>query len=1287
MTRSLSGRWAWFLPVLMLFVAATPASAQGTSAASLTGSVTDSAGGVIPGATVEVKNNATAIRQMVITNAAGVFSLPAIDAGLYTVTVSLAGFKTVVISDLRLVTATASQVKAVLEVGTLSETIEVKGGGGLVQTQSATVQSTLSVEQLNNLPLIARNALSATTLLPGVETQAGTRASTFNGLPQNTINITLDGVSVGNNLQTGDGFYSQVFPKMDAVEEVTVTGATPGADGGAQGSVQIAFKTRSGTNNYDSSVYHYYRGPELNTNYYFNAIRGLPKNEVTLNQYGGRVGGPIVRNKTFFFFNYERFDLPNSQSKTRTIIAPGAQDGLFSYDVTGQIRTVDVLALAAANGQVATVDPRIATVLSAIRAASGTTGNIVATNNPNTQSYSFLAPSHRDEYTPTVSVDVNLTQNHRLKTSYYWQRIKSVPDYLNNGEPQFPGFANLGTQTSYRTSGSIGFRSTLSSSLVNEVKGGWQWSPVDFYSDISASQFDLTGGYATTLGFGLTNAHVVNAPNNRNTPTWNIDNTLSWLKGSHSITFGGSFTQITAESDSWNAVPTITLGLNETNDPANAFFTTGNFAGASAANLTSARQLYALLTGRVTEIGGTSRLNAESGKYEYLGHLYRKSRMNEVGLFAQDAWRLSPRLTLNYGLRWELQLPFQALTDNWSSATMADVCGISGLGSGPGGRACNIYQPGNLSGAGYVPKFVEYASGNAGYVTQWANLAPNIGVAWRPNVEGGFLRMLLGDPEQATLRAGYSVSFNRERMDRFTGIFGNNPGGTTNANRNVANGNLVNAGETWPLLLSQASRLGPPATCAANTTPTAACVPETASYPILATSANSVSIFDPELRVPFTRSYSVGVQRAINRDTVIEARYVGNRNERAWTSESWNGVNIIENKFLDEFKLAQANLRANIAANRGNTFAYTGAPGTAPLPIYLAYFQGLASSGNPASYTSANFSSTTWTQHLGLIQPAPQTAANTLQGSATFRTQALAAGLPANFFIMNPAVSGANVMSSVGGSHYHSLQMEVRRRLSQGLLVSANYTYAVRNVLTLSTLRDPRFLLREDNVPHALKMNWTYMVPVGTGRRFGSNMNPLLNGLVGNWQFSGASRIQVQSFAVNGMRLVGMTKDEVQKELKIRRVVDPTTGVLTIYSMAQDIIDNTRRAFSVDPTSATGYGALGVPTGRYFAPASTPDCIAIEVGDCGSPTQILVNGPAFVRFDLRLTKRFPLGRKASAELNIEALNVFDNINFNTAYNPGAGATIFQVTSAYRDTDVAANDPGGRLGQIVWRVTF
>ena len=352
-----------------------------TATSSLSGVVTDSGGGVIPGATVEVKNNATGVVTPVQTNTSGAFTVPALPIGTYTVTVTLSGFKTFVINDVRLLAGTPAQVQATLEVGTLTETVEVRGGTELIQTQSATVQSTVKLEQIANLPLVSRHALYFVPFLPGVETIGSPRNSTISGLPENTINITIDGVSTSNNLQSGDGFFTMVTPRLDAVEEVTVTGATPGADQAAGGSVQISFVTRSGTNQFNRSVYHYMRHPAFNTNNYFNILRGLDRNEVIVHQYGGRIGGPIVipglvdgRGKAFFFANYEHLWRPTEVTRQRQLLSPDAQAGLFRYTVGSDIRQVNLLALAAANGQTSTMDPIIAQLLGDIRSAAGTTG-------------------------------------------------------------------------------------------------------------------------------------------------------------------------------------------------------------------------------------------------------------------------------------------------------------------------------------------------------------------------------------------------------------------------------------------------------------------------------------------------------------------------------------------------------------------------------------------------------------------------------------------------------------------------------------------------------------------------------------------------------------------------------------------------------------------------------------------------------------------------------------------------------------------------------------------------
>jgi hypothetical protein len=1287
--------------ILLVFLTSTLAVAQ-SSSTSITGLVVDTGGGVLPGANVVVKNNANATTYEAVTNSSGAFTVPSLDPGTYTVTVSLNGFKTAVVNEVRLLASRPGEVKVSLEVGALTETVEVKAATELVQTQSSTVTSTITTEQINNLPLVSRNALYFTVFLPGVETLGGPRGSTIMGLPQNTINITIDGISNSNNFQSGDGFFSLVTPRTDAVEEITLTGATPGANNAGSGAVNIAFITRSGTNRFDTSLYHYFRHPQLNTNYFFNEVNGLDRNEVIVHQYGGRIGGPIVipglvdgRNKAFFFFNMEHFYQPTEATRTRTILSPAAQAGVFTYVTGGVNRTVDLFALAAQNGQTATPDPVVASVLAKIRASTGTTGALsTPANFINTQRYVWQSPGTRNEYAPTTRVDFNLTDAHRLTGTYYWQRFNSDPDILNNADIQFPGMTNYGIQSSYRTTGSVSLRSTLGSNLVNEVKGGWQWSPVDFFGNVTRDMFEDQGFFSldvdnntnanTTEFSNLSSISPATNPQPRNTDNWNIDNTLSWIKGTHSFSIGATFAQITHDQNSSNLVPSIQFGVDTTNDPARTMFSTTNFQGASTAQLALARHQYALLTGRVTQIGGTARLN-ENLEYIYLGNLNSRSRMRDFGTYFQDSWRLTPALTLNYGVRWEVQFPFTPLSNTWSNVTVEDACGVSGQGTGTGGRFCNLFQPGNLPANGVQPKYVKYDPGSPGFNTDYNNFAPNVGVAWRPNVEDGILRKILGDPEQATVRGGYSVAFNRERMDRFTGLYGGNVGGTTAATRNAGTGfPLVPAGESWPVLYRETSRLGPP--------PFAARV----EYPIFASigAGNDLNLFDPDIETPYTQSWMVGFQRAIGRDTAVEIRYIGNRNMKAWTTENWNDLNIFENGFLNEFVAAQNNLRSHIAQGCGTSgnpacsFAYRGpGTGTAPLPTYLAFFSGVnpSQAGNSSLYTSGNFTNSDWTGHLSQFEPDPFDAANDLWNNQGRRTNAATAGIPANFFVLNPAVDDVNITRAEAGSRYHSLQVDVRRRLSKGLTIQGNYTYAQRWGSSLEDLHRDRIYLETDNLPHAFKFNWLYEIPVGRGKRFGTDMNPILNGIIGNWEFAGTGRVQVREFGVTDVRLVGMSEEELRDAFVIYESRS-ATGAITYFNLPQDIVENTRRAFNTDPTSPTGYPAGAEPTGRYIAPASQPGCIALFTFDCGTAEQIWVRGPWFSRWDLKVKKRFPIGGRATFDIDFEMLNAFNNTNFNPAFNPGSGNTIFQVTSGYTDINTTF-DPGGRLGQIVTRFSW
>ena len=1298
------------LLVLSLFFAAAPSAfAQGGATSTITGIVRDEGGGVLPGATVLVVSNATGSRFETVTGSTGLYTVPSLSAGVYTVTVSLTGFKTSEIRDVRVQPGSPTTLNASLGVGTLEETITVSGASAeLINTLTPAVTATMNVDQIAVIPTPTRNALNAVTFLVGVNTPGGMRGSTINGLPESFLNLTLDGISNNDTFNKNtDGFFSPVRPRQDAVEAVTVTTAVGSAEMGGHGGATINFVTRSGTNRFTGSAYEYFRDKSLNSNYWFNERNGQPRSDVRLNQYGARQGGPIRRNKAFFFVHYEEVRNPNDASRTRTILHQRALDGFFRYNVTagGQqtVREINVLDLARANGHIASVDPLVMRTLQAIQSSPQLAGTLTPSSDPLLQSYFFLNEGFQSEKQPAVRIDVNLSQNHRLTGTYNHFFEGRAQDHINGADKRFPGSPNYRQVRTTRPTRSLALRSTLSSRLVSELRGGITRGERLFFgrperSAPHRSTFDDTSGYALNLdaNIGLTDWHVTNTLSSRSGYQYTLDETLNWQSGSHSVTMGGGAFLGRAWDDSQQLTTGINIGFDATNDPAAVLFTTANFPGASAAQLTDARELYALLTGRVIAVTGQAALDPESNRYVDFGRRRRAGKLDVYSLFAQDSWRVTPTLTLNAGVRWDVQMPFRPSNDTMTTASLADICGISGVGPGGIYDACNFYSPG--AGGGKIPEFTQLTSGTLGYNIDWNNIGPNVGFAWRPNVGSGWLRAVLGDPEQATLRGGYSESFERQGIGGFTGVYGNNPGSTLSLTRNVSTG-LVGPGEQWPVLLRDAHRLYQ------------ASFPETPSFPIpiRPNRADEINAFHPDIEVASARSWTVGLQRAVTSDTALEVRYVGTRGVNQWSTLNYNERDVIDNGFLDEFKLAMNNLRANNAAggNRTGSFAYFGAgSGTSPLPIYLAYLNGRRDAGNPAAYTggAATWTNATLAGRLVFINPRPNSvssetvsatnfdanAAGDLDNNLTFRNNALAAGLPANFFVVNPHASEVNVRDSGAFSTYHALQIELRRRLSHGLSLNGSYQYALEEGSQFLGFRFGRASNPSNaSLRHAIKAQWDWAVPIGEDRRFGHAWPGALRAIFSDWQFNGAGRFQQRTTNFGNVRLVGMSMKEAQELYKWDARSDPQTGQIRVFAFPDDVILNTRRAFGGSTTSVNGYSDLGVPTGRYFAPANSIDCIQVKAGDC-APRAVVLLAPWFTRFDIGLTKRVRLGGGSkNIEFRADVLNVFNNINYSVldaSRTPGTGATIFQTTEAYRDLD-NTYDPGGRLGQLAIRFNW
>jgi len=1284
---------------------------QTSATSSLSGTVADPSGAVIPGAEATARNDATGAEFKAITAENGTFAMPVLATGVYTVTVSLPGFKQAVLKDVKLDVGVPATIRVTLEIGAAGESVTVETGAEILQSQTANITTTIEVAQISNLPLVSRDPLNFVTLMPGVNTASINRNSTINGLPTSALDITLDGINIQDNFnKSTDGFFNRVPTSLDTVEEVTVSSATNDAMSGAQGAAQIKFVTRSGSNEFQGSLYEYHRNPVLNSNYWFNnrdvapdASGKAPRARVLFNQYGGRVGGPIIRNRAFFFFNYEELRQPSSVNRQRTIFSPLTQTGVFQYNTTAGVRSVDLMALAAANGQTATQDPIMAKLLADIRNATSNTGGITPLTDPNLLRFSYSPTGISIIKRPTARFDINATEKHHVSVSWSYYEGRGGPDFLNNVEPQFPGFPNQGQQPADRYVGSAALRSTLSSSLVNEVRAGLSGGPSRFnplasagdFSGTLANQagFNLGGATATTgttatgiaAAAGISGPTATSAPSRRNPLIRDISDTVSWTRGAHSLSFGGKLDWVTLTYQAQTLVPTINFGV-DTTDPANAMFTAANFPGSSSTDLTNAKGIYSVLTGRVTAINANVRLDEATGKYVYLGTGVERGRQKELGLFAQDSWRVRPALTLNYGVRWEIQGPFYPMNGNYTTASIADLWGVSGVG--------NLFSPGVMTG--HTPQFVQFKSGTASYATQYGNFAPSFGFAWNPHATSNWMRRIIGD-QGTVIRGGYSIAYNRRGIGEWRGDVSSNPGLTLTTNRDLTTGNLVGGSlGSLPLLLSETNRLGPPS------------FSDTPTYPFTGPVTSSVNVFDPHLKVPYAESWSFGIQREIGKNMALEVRYVGTRFLQGWTTYNLNADenNIVENGLLNEFNLAQANLQANIAAGKGNTFAYTGVPGTSPLPITLAYFQGLPASqaGNAANYTSSNFTSSTFTTPLALNNPnicnstgsgscMTTSYSNQLDTNSVFRSNALKAGLPYNFMLTNPDLrGGANLLSNGGYNRYDGLQIDFHRRLASGLLMEANYQFAKAFSSQRVSFRTKRVnALDTSTLRHAFKMNWVYQMPFGSGKPLFSNAGGALNRVIGGWEFEGTGRIQSgQLFdfgasSVGPVRLVGMTMKDLQQMYGL--YFDNPNRI--IYSLPPDVINNTIKAFNTNATSPTGYGALGAPTGKYLAPGSYAGCIQVYSGQC-APQNVFVTGPRFTRFDLSLVKRINITERVNFELRGEFLNAFNNVNFQnptgSAFINPSSQTFGQITTAYSDLS-NTNDPGGRLGQIVARINF
>jgi Carboxypeptidase regulatory-like domain len=1228
---------AGFAFILLILVMGTTVFGQSTRGV-LNGLVNDSSGASIAGASVVAKHVATGEEFRTNTDEQGAFVFPSVPLGKFIMHVEAAGFKRAEIQDIMVEVGVPATVKVPLEVGQVAESVVVTGDSqAVVNTTSPTLTNVINTRQVKDLPLQSRNPLDLVRLQAGIAVQGDNpRTANVGGIRGSGTNVTQDGINAMDNFVKTDSFFAITAPSLNSTSEFSVTVGTVGSDAG-RGVAQVRMVTKSGTNDLHGSVFWQHRNDALNANTFFNNVNGTPTEIQRQNFFGGAMGGPIWlpkglfgpaaydgRDKSFWFFSYEGFREPFSVTRNRTVLTQQARNGIFNYTgANGQTQSVNLLQI----GNFGTLNPTTTAQLNAMPLPN----NTLIGDGLNTAGYQFNVKGSSPNDKWVGRFDQQLVENssigsHKLEFVVNYAKFLLEPDTFNLLEARFPGDIDA-IQSSSRTLLTGAIQSTFGSRITNEVRVGHQRAPVGFFRN--APPIDP---YFIVYP-GAANVDQVSAFRNtfmsqgRNTLVYEYIDNFSVVSGAHTFRMGADIQSITALTfNDAGLNQTINIGDNANNPDGILDNEFPNLpAGATGTAITNrARNVYRDLVGL---LGNTNLVfNVTSPTSGFVPGATRKRdfKQREVSLYFQDQWRARRNFTLNYGVRWEWQgVPYEV-----NGIAIQPVNGLAGLFGISGEN--NLFKPGVLQGQPTTSlDFVNGDTGKKLYNNDWNNFAPFIGIAYSPNFDSGPMRWMFGSEGKSSIRAGYSISY---LHDGFTVV-----------------SNALGVGTTNPGLIQTA----------ANNTPTgvltAAGIPlATPSFKIPITDAENFAInsnnglwtFDPNLRVPYVQQWSLGIEREIANNTAIEFRYVGNHAIKLFRAIDFNEVNIFENGFLQEFLNAQRNL----AINGGSTFA-PGAAGTFPLPTLTTLFAGLPAA---QGFTNTGFINNLTNNNVG-------TMASTLAFSPTYLNTRR--NLTPNFFVANPNAFFARGLTNSSFSNYHSLQAEIRRRLSRGLQLQANYTFskaitdsdgAQQSTLdAFRTLRDLRLDRHRANFDqtHRFVANFIYELPFGTGRRwFNSGFSPLRK-LVEGWQVGGIITWQtgppisiyanrttfntanfntttgvIQDF--NSAQLVGMSFDEFKDNVGIYRTPQG------VFFFNPDLL-----ILTTNPTTGRLTGAR-FRNGIFAAPAP---------GTFGNFPRNQINGPNFSQFDFSLTKRTRIAERGDFEFKATFYNAFNQPRF--AFGP------------------------------------
>ncbi len=1214
--------------ILMALGFASKSQGQ-ASTSSITGVVTDPTGAVIPGANVELSNPATGLTYRAVTNQEGSYTITEVVPGPgYRETVKREGFRTTVLDGLYMNIASTRTQNVKMAIGQISQTVAVSASNEDVtlDTSDATVGNNFQVQYLDELPVSFRDTpIALLTQQPGM-----TNDGSATGARTDQDRVTLDGLDVNDEAYGNFGAIIAGAP-VDSVQEFKGTTAGQLSSAGAGGGGQFDMVTKSGTNHFHGDLNEYHRDTDLEANEWFNNFEGVPRSPLIRNQYGGAIGGPIWKDKAFFFFDFNgRHDTLSTIAERTVPTDSFLKDDTITYYTNITAGTKNAINAAKVKGfdpQGIGFDQAMMTVLGGRYPSpndfSGDAGDLL-----NTAGFRFNAPEPYIEKNYVGRVDLTPFRNHHLFGRVTYNNINAVQYPV-----QFPGdpetFPLLDTSHAWV----VGWDWTIGTNKANSLIWGAtvaNISTLDTYNPQGANQYNFDGD--PTGGYFLSGIYANAGGSARYFPIPVLRDDFHWEKGRHSLTFGGSFKYPSPHYSVYQNYngPIVGLGGGVTGLPVNSPTSTWNFDPSdldnSQTSLTVYQSALVLGLGRFEDTNDTWNYTASGSAVPQGAGLQTVFKYYETEFYVGDTWKLLPSLAITYGLRYqEFTTPYEvhgieavqneSFWDFMDARIAQSAAGVGGPATLPGGGSNTVpYIEYNLAGkANHAPGYFQ---------PDTKDFAPRVAAAWTPPVMNGKLVINGGGgivydetvinailQEEAQYSYLFESSGTRDYGVSATSTHSAAYNSLLENTRFTALGNPP-AGPAIPVITKPfIPFVGPES-------------PECGGVPGPCGLANggafNISV-DRVLPTPYNIMYNLGAQQELKGGFILKLGYVGRLGRRLLAqADAEQLINFPDKVSGQELSQAMANLTSWLRANPNAS--PTSAP---PQPFFehVLYPNGTGISNT--AFIAENM--------------APYPARGDVADSVDLMSYY---GLLPDNVGMAAQLSENTFFTDMGFSSYNGVLATVHKNTSHGLQFDLNYTYShsIDNVsqraysfayggygFICDVLR-PRLCRGNSDfdVTQYLNGNVLYQLPFGRGRDYAANLPFWANEVVGGWELSGLPIYHTGTpYMANSIAFLMSYSNE-----------DPAilTGSLSGIQKAH-VSKKPGTIVSTFQNPVQAFSQWRGPTG-------------FEMGSRNN-----LRGPGFFDMDLGMGKTFPLykigGEDWNLKFRVDAFNALNHPNFQT----------------------------------------